>query len=83
MNFIHEFTTFKLNRHLRNSANISHSHYFNEIHNHNDEYYHPELSENSQSFGKILQAVQLIEMSSENFVDYILRSNKVRGCLLS
>lgn len=77
MNFIHEFHTRKLNRHLRNSANISQSHYFNDINNHNDEYYHPELNENTQSFGKVLQAVQLIEMSSDNFVEYIMSSNKV------
>lgn len=77
MNFIHEFTTNKLNRHLRNNANISQSHYFNDNNNHNDEYYHPKLNENTQSFGKILQAVQLNEMSSDNFVEYIIKSNKV------
>lgn len=77
MNFIYEFTTHKLSRHLRNNANISQSHYFNDTNNHNDEYYHPKLNE--QSFGNILKAVQLIEMSSDNFVDYIMKSNKVSG----
>lgn len=77
MNFIHDYTTNKLTRHLRNNANISQSHYFNDINHHNDEYYHPEVSGNTQSIGKGLQAVQLSEMSSENLVEYIMKSNKV------
>lgn len=75
IDFVHNFTFNKLNRHLRHNANLRHSHHFDSVKNQSEEHYHPTITENS-SFGQKIKSISLRELSSDTFEEFIMNTNK-------
>lgn len=82
IDFVHDFSHNKLNRHLRHSANLTHAHHFDDGKCHTDEYYDPRSVKNWQSFGQSLRPVSLRELSSLEFTDFVFKQNKVSNSSL-
>lgn len=85
MNFVYEFSTNKLSRHLRNSSDLTQSFYFNNIHHYNIQYYDGPTpvekdapTEQLPLGAKTVASVSLKEVHSGNFAQQVLESNKVR-----
>lgn len=68
IDFVYNFTTNKLDRHLRNDDTSNHSHYYNPVDTHSSKNYHPQ---------RVFESITLPTISSANFTDFIWEKNKV------
>lgn len=69
------FTTNKLDRHLKSDINSKHSHFYSPDNKQSKSNYHPYVDQNIPQ--RKVEFVELETISSENFVEFIWQANKV------
>lgn len=75
IDFVYNFTTNKLVRHLRHDNNAKHSHFFNATNSQNFENYQPRFDRNTVS--QKMETISIPILSSENFKNAIFDPHRV------
>lgn len=79
IDFVYNFTTKKLVRHLRHDSHANHSHFFNATNSQNFENYQPSIDRNDVS--RKMETVSIATLSSENFTNAIFDAHRVSTVL--
>lgn len=75
IDFVYNYTTNKLARHLRNDRNVKHSHFYRPINSQSDENYCPGVEEKHLS--KKFDFIEVATLSAQNFTDFVSESHRV------
>lgn len=75
IDFVQNFTTNKLDRHLKSDTNSKHSHFYSPDNKRSKSNYYPYIDQNIPQ--PKLEFVELQMISSENFIEFIWQANKV------
>lgn len=75
IDFVYNYTTKKIMRHLRHDNNAKHSHFFNATNSQNFENYQPTIDRNNVS--RKMETVSIAILSSENFTNVIFDPHRV------
>lgn len=78
IDFVHNFTTKKLARHLRHDNHAKHSHFFNATDSKNFENYQPSFDRHNVS--QKMETISIAILSSENFTNAIFDPHRVSRC---
>lgn len=75
IDFVYNYTSNKLTRHLRHDSNAKHSHFYRSVNSQNDENYHPNVDDRFSP--KKFDFIEMPILSSENFTDFISEPSRV------
>lgn len=75
IDFVHNYTTHKLTRHLRNDGNAKHSHFYSSVNSQSSENYYSDFDQKNPT--RKIETIAISVLSSENFVEWISDPHRV------
>lgn len=75
IDFVYNYTTNKVSRHLRHDQNIKHSHFYRSVNSQNDQNYH--FNAEQRKSNRKFESIAIPTISSENFTNFLSEPHKV------
>lgn len=75
IDFVYNYTTNKVSRHLRHDQNIKHSHFYRSVNSQNDQNYN--FNAEQRKSNRKFESIAIPTISSENFTNFLSEPHKV------